>query len=293
MSFSKRDRQAAGFISEQLQQYIDRILAERRMSRGEEIELMSRWCEHGDEAASRRIVEAHMRFVVAIALGYRSYPVSMDDLISEGSLGLVVALGKFDPSRGTRFVTYSSFWIRACILDFIIRTFHSGKQGTGPFTSKLFFKLRRERARLFSKYGDGKEGMRELSRRIGLRESVLEEMLHQLDSGDVSLDQPLLGRQDATMRDMLEDTRVLPDEEASEAECSRLLGQMIDAAMEQLDDRERFVIRERMLVGSRSTLAEVGRSLGVSRERARQLEERARRKLRTELADAYAVIAAA
>lgn len=293
MSKSGKHRTARGFISGELQAYIDRVLATPRLSRHEEQALVRMWRDEGDDAASGLIVEAHMRYVVAIALGYRNYPISMDDLIAEGSLGLVMALRRFDPSRGTRFVTYASFWIRACILDLIIRTWHSGKQGTGPFTSKLFFKLRRERAKLFARYGEGRAGMRELARRTGLEVGVLEKMLHMLDSADVSIDQPLFHEQDATMRDVLEHAGAGPDEEAAEAECNRMLRRMIDRAIGTLDEREQYVIRTRILGESLVTLAEVGRHLGVSRERARQLEKRACRKLRGELGDAYREIAAA
>lgn len=287
MPRSSRYSQPQGFISANLQAHIDQVLAAPRMSRREERTLMCRWKKRDDDEARDRIVESHMRFVVAIALGYRNYPISMDDLISEGSMGLMVALTKFDPSRGTRFVTYASFWIRAYILDLIIRSWHSGKHGSGPFTSKVFFKLRRERARLYSRFGDQRAGRRELARCMGLSEDSLQGMLDMIDAAEVSLDQPLTGEQGVTMKELIVDSRRGPEEETAALEVRARIGRLVRQALETLDERERYVIRERMLAPRRRTLAKIGRELGVSRERARQLEARARRKLRERLGGEY------
>ncbi|MBW2261437.1 MAG: sigma-70 family RNA polymerase sigma factor [Deltaproteobacteria bacterium] len=285
MRASKREAGKQGFISQDLQAYIDRILDTPRMSREREVELMKRYREQGDLKAAQCIVEAQLRFVVAIALGYRNYALSMDDLISEGSLGLVTALGKFDHERGTRFVTYASFWIRACILDLIIRSWHSGKQGTGPFNSKIFFKLRRERAKLYSRFGEDGAGLRVLAKSLGLKQDAVSGMLALLDASDVSLDQPAFRDRETTMKELLEDQGSGPEAEAAAKQMSACVKRELAKAMEILDERERYVLRRRSLDGSSSTLAEIGRELGVSRERARQLEERARKKLRKRLAN--------
>ncbi len=271
-----------GFISPELQAYIDRILETPRMSREREQELMRRYHE-GDRRAGQLVVEAHMRFVVAIALGYRSYALGVDDLIAEGSLGLVTALDKFDHERGTRFVTYASFWIRACILDLIIRSWHSGKQGTGPFNSKIFFKLRRQRSRLYSRFGEDRAGLRVLAGSLGMKTEAVCLMLSILDATDVSLDQPVFHDQETTMKDLLVEQAPGPEAQASENEMSARVRLELARAMEALDERERYVLGRRSLDGSSSTLAEIGRALGVSRERARQIEERARGKLRRRL----------
>ncbi len=272
-----------GFISPELQAYIDRILQMPRMSRECEQQLMRRYHEQGDRKAGQHIVAAHMRFVVAIALGYRNYALAMDDLISEGSLGLVTALDKFDHERGTRFVTYASFWIRACILDLIIRSWHSGKQGTGPFNSKIFFKLRRQHSQLYSRFGDDSAGLRVLARSLGMEQDVVSGMLARLDASDVSLDQPVFREHETTMKELLEEQGPGPEAEASEHQMSTCVKRELARAQEILDERERYVVRRRSLDGSSATLAEIGRELGVSRERARQLEARARRKLRKRL----------
>lgn len=282
-----RDRKSPaehkGFISPRLQGYIDRILETPRIGREREEELMLRYRQRGDRRAGQLIVEAHMRFVVAIALGYRNYSLCMDDLISEGSLGLMTALDKFDPARGTRFVTYASFWIRAFILDLIIRSWHSGKQGTGPFNSKVFFKLRRKRSMLFSRFGEDEAGLRVLAGSMGMKREAVSRMLAMLDATDVSLDQPVFHDHEVTMKDMLEDAGPGPEEEAAENQMGVRVRRELARAMEVLDERERYVLERRSLDGSCSTLAEIGRDLGVSRERARQLQERARGKLRRRL----------
>jgi RNA polymerase sigma-32 factor len=284
MRARRRTADHQGFISPELQAYVDRILDMPRMSRATERELMKRYHHEGDRAAGQHIVEAHMRFVVAIALGYRNYALAMDDLISEGSLGLVTALDKFDHERGTRFVTYASFWIRACILDLIIRSWHSGKNGTGPFNSKIFFKLRRERARLYSRFGEDGAGLRVLASRLGMKEEAVTGMLDMLDATDVSLDQPVFRDCETSLRDLLEDGGSDPEAETADRQMRVCVASELKRAMVVLDDRERLVLERRSLGPSSSTLAEVGRELGVSRERARQLEERARNKLRRELA---------
>jgi RNA polymerase sigma-32 factor len=283
MKMRKRSTGQQGFISPELQAYIDRLLETPRMSRAREVELMKRYHEQGDRRAGQSIVEAHMRFVVAIALGYRSYTVAMDDLISEGSLGLVTALDKFDHERGTRFVTYASFWIRACILDLIIRSWHSGKNGTGPFNSKIFFKLRRERARLHARFGEDGAGLRVLARSLGMKHEALRGMLDRLDATDVSLDQPVFDDRETTLKDFLEDRQPGPEDQTADCEVRTRVRCELRRAMTVLDERERLVLERRSLGRSSCTLAEVGRELGVSRERARQLEERARRKLHGEL----------
>jgi RNA polymerase sigma-32 factor len=222
--------------------------------------------------------------VVAIALRYRNYPIAMSDLVSEGTLGLMVALGKFDCSRQTRFVTYASFWIRAYILDLVIRSWHSGKHGTGPFRSKVFFKLRREHARLSSRFGNAPEGIRYMAWQMGLTEEGLRDMLHQIELGDVSIDQLLCDDRPATIKDMLADKNPDPEQEVCSRREALFTRKIVEEALAVLDERERHVVRVRLMADEPETLATVGETLGVSRERARQLEVRARKKLGAHLA---------
>jgi RNA polymerase sigma-32 factor len=282
-----RESVAAGFISERLQAHLDRVLAMPRLGRQEEVDLIARWRDLSDREAAGRVIETHMRYVVAIALGYRNYPVSMDDLIGEGSLGLMAALSRFDPSKGTRFVTYASFWIRAYVLDCIIRSWHSGKQGTGPFTSKIFFKLRRQRARLYGRFGDSEAGKDVLARSMGLTRQSLGGMLMLLDAGESSLDQPVRPDQDCCPGDGLGDPSEGPDAAVEREDRRRFLAAAMRGALAELDARERFVVERRLLEESGATLAEIGRRLGISRERARQLEVRAMKKLRVVLEPAW------
>ena len=287
MSTSHKPTSTSGLVSEPLQAYIDRILGTKRIDRGEEQELLRRYRDEGDVEAKHALIVAHMRFVVAIALGYRNYPVSMDDLISEASIGLVVALDKFDPSHGTRFVTYASFWIRAYVLDLVIRSWHSGHHGAGPFSSKVFFKLRRERARLYGRFGDGEAAIRSLARRMGMDEEGMRGMLQLLDSTEVSADQPLFRDQPLTLKEILPEPGDGPDERVEEALRQEALRACVEEALSTLDEREQLVIRDRMLSSTPRTLACLGERLGVSRERARQLEVRALGKLRGRLGAAW------
>jgi len=273
----------SGCVSPELQLYIDKVLATPRLGAAQERELMRRWKDDGDEAAAARIIETHLRFVVAIALGYRNYPVSMSDLVSEGTVGLILALEKFDPDRGTRFVTYASFWIRACVLEVVIRYQHSGKVGTGPFRSKLFFRLKRERAKLASRFGTDEAGVRHMARSMGMKVDTLREMLHRLDATDVSMDQPVTWDSQTTMKDLIADESPDPEAVCEDLEYRARIRDLLAEALENLDERERYVVQKRIIEDRGSTLSEVGEDLGVSRERARQIEVRARGKLRAHI----------
>jgi RNA polymerase sigma-32 factor len=281
MSTSASRRQ--GPVSVELQSHLDRILSTERLSVEQERELMRRFFEDDDQEAADRLIETHLRFVVAIALRYRNYPIAMSDLVSEGTLGLMVALRKFDPSRGTRFVTYATFWIRAHVLDLVIRSWHSGKGGTGPFKSKVFFKLRREHARLASRFGTSPEGLRQMAREMGMKEGVLRDMLHRIECGDVSIDQRLSSDSATTFKDLIVDDGPDPESEVRARHDSRIARELVEDALRILDDREAFIVKSRLMSDEPKTLASVGETLGVSRERARQIEVRARMKLRDHL----------
>lgn len=272
-----------GVVSPELQLYLDRILATERIDPQQERELMDRWFDQGDRGAADRIIETHMRFVVAIALKYRNYPISMSDMISEGTMGLMVAFSRFDRSRNTRFVTYASFWIRAHILDLVIRSWHSGKLGTGPFKSKIFFKLRREHSQLASRFGDSPRANEILARRMGLDAEKVGKMLRQIEAGEVSLDMEISPSSNVTRKDLVADEEPDPYQQVCARQEERMLAIQVQEALRTLDRRERFVVENRLMGETTETLASLGEALGVSRERARQIEVRARRKLREHL----------
>lgn len=254
------------------------------LSREEELALARAWIDEKSEDAAEKLVRSHLRYVVATATKYRRYGVPVSDLVAEGNLGLVHALRKFDPERGFRFVTYASYWIRAYILNHIIRSW-SVVPGSGALRSKTFFKLRRERTRVANLVGDPEQAEKMLAERMGVSPKKLRTMLGRLESRDVSLDAKAFDDSATTLLDTLvaDDApadRVLDDRQQQDS-----LRDIVGKAIANLDDRERYIVEQRLMADSeeQASLAEIGRKLGVSRERARQLESRAKDKLKSYL----------
>lgn len=260
--------------------YISRIKRAPKLDREEELELARRF-KAGDAAAGERLAAANLRHVVSIALGYRRYGLPLADLVAEGNFGLAYALGRFDPERGVRFMTYASYWIRTHIVDHVIRSWSLVGGGSGPLRSKLFFKLRRERGKIANLLGEGEETDAALAERLGIERARLDAMLRRFDARDVSFDaEPAPG---STRK--LADTLVAADDQEQalgDLELSARLGVAVHTALEELDARERYIVERRLMADAEDelSLAEIGKSLGVSRERARQLEERAKKKLK-------------
>lgn len=270
--------------SASLDRYIQQVRAIPKLSREEEHELAIR-ARDGDQDAADRLVEANLRYVIAIGLQYRRYGVTLGDLIAEGSVGLVTAVRKFDPHRGTRFVTYAGYWIRAFVLEAVVRSSTMIGAGSGPFRSKLFFRLRRERARLSNLIADPEELIAKLASDFDTSPEKMAELLRRLDQREISLDGPAYHDSDATLVEMLPG-----DSEPQDAVVERRRRQSgielrLEGALSVLDDRERLIVEKRILSDDSASLASLGRELGVSRERARQLEARAKKKLAEELKD--------
>lgn len=265
--------------------YIAHIKSIPAISREEEQELARRWRDHHDSVAGEKLVRANLRYVVAIAVTYRRYGLRLADLIAEGNVGVVTALRKFDPDKGTRFVTYAAYWIRAFILNYVIRSWSLVGSGSGPLRSKLFFQLRREKARIANLLSDKDEAMEQLATKLGTTVEKLTPMLQRLESRDVSLDQQAFTDSEQTKLDMLEGHETPQDVVFEEHERAERIGGRVQTALSALDSRERYIVEQRMLAEDELSLAEIGRRLGVSRERARQLEARAKKKLRKSLAD--------
>ena len=272
-----------------LSQYMARVHAIAPLSREDELDLAIRVRDHDDAEAARQLIEANLRYVVAIALGYRRYGVRLADLISEGNVGLMTALKKYDPDRGTRFVTYAAHWIRAFVLDHVIRAWSIVGVGAGPLRSKVFFRLRREKAKILASTSDAVEANERLAERFGTTTEKISMLAHRLEARDVSLDTRVFDDGSATVLDTLPSGAPSQEEELAVAERSRDIHERVRAAVEKLDPRERFIVEVRMMAERRDelSLAEIGRRLGVSRERARQLEARAKVKLRRHLEDCW------
>lgn len=251
-----------------------------RLTRDEELELGRRIRDFKDKAAAERLARSHLRAVLAVALKFRFYGVPVSELVAEGNCGLVDALQRFDAERGVRFATYATYWIRAYILAYVIRSTTLVSGSSGLVRSQLYFKVRRERNRMATLLGDGAAADEALARRLGLSAKRLHSVLERLDCRDVSLDVPSeqgVGRFGDSLASSDD-----PESSYFEGRCSDVAGAAVAAALLDLDPRERFIAERRLMAapGEEMSLADIARTMGVSRERARQLEERAKRKLK-------------
>ena len=269
----------------ELSRYMDRAKGIPRLTREEEHELATLVRDHGDKVAADKLILANLRYVVAIALRYRRYGLPVSDLISEGNVGLMTALGKFDPDRGTRFVTYAAHWIRALILDHVIRSHSLVGVGSGPLRSKMFFRLRREKAKIMAQTLDLDDVNEQLGKKLGISPEKVALLGERLEARDLSLDLPAHEDGTQSIVDTLASSSPSQEERLSDAERAGRLGACVREAVKDLDARERFIVEVRILADGPDelSLAEIGRRLGVSRERARQLEARARAKLKKRL----------
>ena len=265
--------------------YLNQLRKYEPLDRETEVRLARRWLKRGDVGAAQRLVKSNLRFVVKIANGYRSYGIRIADLVEEGNVGLLEAVRRYDPERGLRFMTYAAYWIRAYILAHVLKQRTLVGVGTGPLQSKMFFRLARERARLTSVLGEGADIEGKLAQAFGTTVERVREMSGRLEGRDISLDQQVFADGSATGLDMLADESADTEERCADAERNELVRQRIGAAMKELSERERYIVEKRLLTDEEATLAEIGRHLGLSRERVRQLEERIKSKLSQRLAD--------
>jgi len=246
----------------------------------EEHDLAVKLYEHGDTDAARRLVEANLRLVVKIAYEYRRAHRNLLDLIQEGNIGLIQAVGKFDPYRGVKLSSYAAFWIRAYILKFILNNWRLVKIGTTQAQRKLFFNLRKERERLEQLGFQPTAAL--LAEKLDVSEKDVVEMEKRMAAPEASLDAPVTSDEDGgrTRMDFLPSNGDRPDVQVEEGEFSQLLRDKLEKFAEELEGREQTIFRERWLTDSPLTLQEIGDRYGVSRERARQLEKRLLGRLR-------------
>jgi RNA polymerase sigma-32 factor len=266
--------------------YLANVRRYQPLSREQELALVERWQQHGDTEARSTLLLAHLSAVTSIALKYRHYGVPMDELISEGNLGVVHALSKFDPSRGTRFMTYAAFWIRAHILNHVIGSW-SMVSRSSALRSKVFFKLRRERARIRNLVGDGEQADAMLAERLGLPQHKVMSMINRLEARDVSLDSAAFDDSATSLVDTLPSPEPSHEDTFASQEVLGRVRDALEGALASLDARERYIVEQRLMADSEDerSLADLGRRLGVSRERARQLETRTRRKLKKRIVE--------
>jgi len=268
------------------EQSLNRYLAEIRkfpiLSPQEEYMLAKRFQEHGDPEAAARLVTSHLRLVAKIAMGYRGYGLPVSELISEGNIGLMQGVKKFEPDRGFRLATYAMWWIKASIQEFILRSWSLVKIGTTAAQKKLFFNLRRMKSQIDAfEEGDLKpEDVAKIATDLGVSEEEVISMNRRMAmGGDTSLNVPMREDGEGQWQDWLVDDEPLQDERIADAEERDVRHGMLLEAMNALNDREKHILVERRLVEEPKTLEELSQHYGVSRERVRQIEVRAFDKL--------------
>ena len=247
----------------------------------EEYMLAHRFADHGDTEAAHKLVTSHLRLVAKIAMGYRFYGLPVSALISEGNVGLMRAVKKFEPDRGFRLATYAMWWIKAAINEYVLNSWSLVKIGTVAAQKKLFFNLRKLKAKL-GVYGEGDippEAAKTIAERLDVTTKEVIDMNRRLSRSDSSLNQMVVEDGDTERQDLLVDDK--PSQESALIEKQdRVLGaSLLRQALATLTDRERRIIEERRLAENPRTLEEIGADYGISRERVRQIENRAFAKL--------------
>jgi RNA polymerase sigma-32 factor len=265
---------------------LNRYLAEIRkfpiLAPEQEYMLAKRYQEHGDSEAAAQLVTSHLRLVAKIAMGYRGYGLPVSELISEGNIGLMQGVKKFEPDRGFRLATYAMWWIRASIQEFILRSWSLVKMGTTAAQKKLFFNLRRMKNRIDAfEDGDLKpEDVAKIATDLGVTEADVVSMNRRMAmGGDTSLNVTMRDDSESQWQDMLADTGPLQDERIADAQEKSVRHELLLEAMTDLNDREKHILSERRLAEEPKTLEELSQVYGVSRERVRQIEVRAFEKL--------------
>lgn len=269
-------------------QSIDRYVAEisrySLLNRDQEMELAERYTKHGDLQAAHKLVVSNLRFVVKIAHEYRGYGLKLLDLVQEGNIGLMMAVKKFDPSKGYRLISYAVWWIRAYIQNFIIRSWSLVKLGTTQAQRKLFFKLRSERDKADRQAGPGESASaKTLAGRLKVAEGEVSDMELRLAARDFSLDAELEPGSRQSHLDLLPDESVSQEDRLAALEQRQLVRGKVHEAMGTLNEKERYIVENRLMTDEPKTLQEIGQYFSISRERARQIEGNVMRKIRSHL----------
>jgi RNA polymerase sigma-32 factor len=269
-----------------LSRYLSEIRKFPMLAKDEEFMLAQRWKEHQDPEAAHRMVTSHLRLVAKIAMGYRGYGLPIGEVISEGNVGLMQAVKKFEPDKGFRLATYAMWWIRASIQEYILRSWSLVKMGTTAAQKKLFFNLRKVKSEISAlEEGDlHHEHVAQIATKLGVLESEVISMNRRLSGGDASLNAPMRADGESEWQDWLADDNAVSQETvvAEEEEKSLRMG-LLEEAMAELTDREKHILTERRLKDNPTTLEELASQYGVSRERVRQIEVRAFEKLQKQM----------
>jgi RNA polymerase sigma-32 factor len=266
--------------------YIRGAMDEPMLERGHELDLARRWREKGDQKALHELVRSYMRLVIAMASRFRHYGLPVGDLIQEGNIGLMQAAERFDPGREVRFSTYATWWIRSAIQDYILRNWSIVRTGTTASQKSLFFNLRRLRAKIEGgqhRQNLGEEGRTAIAKELDVSVKDVTEMEGRLSGNDHSLNAPIGETGEDEWQSLLADTRPNPEDIVIGMKDGQTRSKWLRAALGELSDRERRIITERHLAEDVVTLEDLGKELGVSKERVRQLEARAMDKIKASM----------
>jgi len=269
-------------VSSGLDLYMAQINQFPILSPEEEFELALKYREKDDIEAAHRLITSNLRFVVKIALEYKTYGLKLLDLIQEGNIGLMMAVKKFDPRKGYRFISYAVWWIRAYIQNFIMKSWSLVKIGTTQAQKKLFYKLGTVRKLLEAPQG---RSYQDIAKDFGVKEEDIHEMEQRMGKRDVSLDLPFDENQELTPLELLSDDSPDQEDMLIMSQDSQIRRNEVSKALDKLSERERYIITHRIMSDNPMTLREIGDTFKLSRERIRQIEQEALTKLRRDMQD--------
>lgn len=264
-----------------INKYLQEIRKFPMLEPEEEYMLGKAWKEHGDTDAAQKLITSHLRLVAKIAMGYRGYGLPTNEIISEGNVGLMQAVKRFEPEKGFRLSTYAMWWIRAAIQEYVLRSWSLVKMGTTAAQKKLFFNLRKIKGQIKAvEEGDlHPENVTEIATRLNVSEDEVVNMNRRLAAHDHSLNAPLKADSEGEWQDFLVDEETDQETLLANQEELAFRREMLGSAMDKLNEREKHIFTERKLKDEPSTLEELSQHYGISRERVRQIEVRAFEKI--------------
>jgi RNA polymerase sigma-32 factor len=268
-------------VKNSLETYLVQINQFPLLTQEEEFKLAVRYRKHNDIEAAQKLITSNLRFVVKVVFEYKSYGVKLLDLIQEGNIGLMMAVKKFNPYKGYRFISYAIWWIRAYIQNFIIKTWSLVKIGTTQAQKKLFYKIGKVRKALESN-GEDEKKYELLANDLDVTKEDIVEMEQRMAARDLSLDAPFDEGQELTHLDLLKEESPNQEEAIAQEEEKRIREREVQHAMKRLNEKEVYVIKNRVMADEPLTLQEIGDHLKLSRERVRQIESEALKKLKRE-----------
>ena len=268
-------------VKNSLETYLVQINQFPLLNQEEEFKLAVRYRKHNDIEAAHKLITSNLRFVVKVAFEYKSYGVKLLDLIQEGNIGLMMAVKKFDPYKGYRFISYAIWWIRAYIQNFIIKTWSLVKIGTTQAQKKLFYKIGKVRKALESN-GENEKKYELLAHDLDVTKEDIIEMEQRMSSRDLSLDAPFDESQELTHRELLKEESPNQEEAFAQEEEKKIREHEVQDAMRRLNEKEVYVLQNRIMAEEPLTLQQIGDHLKLSRERVRQIESEALKKLKRE-----------